>query len=141
MESTEITTETENVISDEQPVGENPTEAPILMDEEDAVQSPSALFELCEVYPEITCENADDLCNIERYRELRALGLSVEEAYRATSKRKVASDSRSHLSVSVGGGGVPSSHGISEPELRSARDIFSGMSDSEIRRLYKRVTA
>ena len=140
MESTEIITETENAMPDEQTVGENPTEAQIPVAEEDADQSPDALFELCEVYPELTCENADALCNIERYRELRALGLSVEEAYRATSKRKVTSDSRSHLSVSVGGGGAPSSHGIPEPEMRSARELFSDMSDAEIRRLYKRVT-
>ena len=140
MESTEIITETENAMPDEQTVGENPTEAQIPVAEEDAAQSPDALFELCEVYPELTCENADALCNIERYRELRALGLSVEEAYRATSKRKVTSDSRSHLSVSVGGGGAPSSHGIPEPEMRSARELFSDMSDAEIRRLYKRVT-
>ena len=140
MESTEIITETKNAMPDEQTVGENPTEAQIPVAEEDAPQSPDALFELCEVYPELTCENADALCNIERYRELRALGLSVEEAYRATSKRKVTSDSRSHLSVSVGGGGAPSSHGIPEPEMRSARELFSDMSDAEIRRLYKRVT-
>ena len=140
VESTEIITETENAMPDEQTVGENPTEAQIPVAEEDADQSPDALFELCEVYPELTCENADALCNIERYRELRALGLSVEEAYRATAKKRPATDNRAHLSVSVGGGGVPTSHGISEPELRSAREIFSGMSDAEIRRLYKRVT-
>ena len=114
-------------------------EAPTLEEESDEVRD--ALSELFASHPEITSENAGALCNLERYRELRALGLDVEEAYRATSKRGVSADSRSHLSVSVGGGGAPSSHGIPEPELRSARDIFSDMSDAEIRRLYKRVTA
>ena len=108
--------------------------------EESAVDANEPLTELCESYPELTPENAAALCNLERYRELRALGLSVEEAYRATSKKKPMPDNRAHLSVSVGGGGAPASHGISEPELRSAREIFSGMSDAEIRRLYKRVT-
>ncbi len=141
MESTEIVTESiDEVITeaktDEGVVEDAETSTPFELEAE----ATDVLSELCEGYPEITPENAAELCNLERYRELRALGLNVDEAYRATAKKRSATDNRAHLSVSVGGGGAPMSHGISEPELRSAREIFSGMSDAEIRRLYKRVT-
>ena len=140
VESTEIITEN----LDEEPIDaltdESADSEAEVYAEDPAIEVSEPLTELCESYPELTPESATALCNLDRYCELRALGLSVEEAYRATAKKKPSIDNRSHLSVSVGGGGAPSSHGISEPELRSAREIFSDMSDAEIRRLYKRVT-
>ena len=97
------------------------------------------LEELSLICPGITDENADEYCNLERYRELRALGLSGEEAYAATARKRPQADSRSHLSSLVGRGSSAPRGGMSEAELRTARDIFCGMSDAEIRRLYKRV--
>lgn len=140
VESTEIITEVLDEKLAEDAICESADAEGEVYAEEPATESPDTLTELYESYPELTPESAEALCNLDRYRELRALGLSVEEAYRATAKKKLAPDNRAHLSVSVGGGGAPASHGISEPELRSAREIFSGMSDAEIRRLYKRVT-
>ena len=140
VESTEIITESLDEELSDAAIGESATAATELYAEEPAAEAVDTLTELYESYPELTPESAEALFNLDRYRELRALGLSVEEAYRATAKKKPAPDNRAHLSVSVGGGGAPTSHGISEPELRSAREIFSGMSDAEIRRLYKRVT-
>ena len=140
VESTEIIAEALDEKLAEDAIGESADAEGEVYAEEPAAESLDTLTELYESYPELTPESAEALCNLDRYRELRALGLSVEEAYRATAKKKPAPDNRAHLSVSVGGGGVPASHGISEPELRSAREIFSGMSDAEIRRLYKRVT-
>ena len=61
--------------------------------EETAAEAVDTLTELYESYPELTPESAKALCNLDRYRELRALGLSVEEAYRATAKKKPAPDS------------------------------------------------
>ena len=140
MEITEITTESLDEELADTAIGESADAEAEVYAEEPAIDVSEPLTELCESYPELTPESAEALCNLERYRELRALGLSVEEAYRATAKKKPTADNRAHLSVSVGGGGTPASHGISEPELRSAREIFSDMSDAEIRRLYKRVT-
>lgn len=140
VESTEIIAENLDEELAEDAIGESADAESEVYAEEPAAEAVEMLTELYESYPELTPESAEALCNLDRYRELRALGLSVEEAYRATAKKRPATDNRAHLSVSVGGGGVPTSHGISEPELRSAREIFSGMSDAEIRRLYKRVT-
>lgn len=80
----------------------------------------------------------------ERYGELRDLGLSPREAYLATNTQRSerrSYDNRSHLHSSV-----PKSHGgrvdaMSINELREARELFSGMSDSEIVRLYKKVNS
>ena len=82
----------------------------------------------------------EELCDTERYKELRALGLSPRESFLATQKKRVEKqDSRAHL------GGVPKSVGvpgvqIPAGELKAAREIFVGMSDAEIRELYRRVT-
>ena len=94
--------------------------------------------ELGEFHPGITEESAGAICNLERYRELRALGLDTKEAYRATSIERSAS-TRRHLSGAIGNAAAPNRKGISEQELRSARELFGGISDAEIRQLYNRV--
>ena len=99
-----------------------------------------AFAELCELLPGITEESADAVCDLDRYRQLKALGLSTEEAYRATARQRAA-DTRSHLSGAVGNAAPPRRGGISEQELRSARELLGDISDAEIRRLYKRVNA
>ena len=73
-----------------------------------------------------------------RYAALRDLGLSPTEAYLATSAHRKR-DNRSHL-VATRTVSVSKSGAMSEAELSAAREIFSGISDSEIRRLYKKVT-
>ena len=86
-----------------------------------------------------------ELDNPTRYAQLRDLGLSAREAYLATAAQKKerteAYDNRSHLHSSV-----PKSHGgrtdvMSIGELQSARELFMGLSDNEIVRLYKKVNS
>ncbi len=77
-----------------------------------------------------------------RYGTLRELGLTPKEAYLATEHRRVQTvDNRAHLRSAmphaVGGSGEP----ISAAELAAARELFLGLSDHEIRKLYKKVTA
>ena len=92
-------------------------------------------------FPELaTLRDISELENPLRYAALRDLGLSCEEAYLATTKKRVITDNRSHLL-----GGVPraakSPRGtMSDRELCGAREIFSDLSDAEIRNLYKKVT-
>jgi hypothetical protein len=90
-------------------------------------------------FPELSkISDVTELDNPLRYAALRDLGLTPEEAYLATRKRRAA-DNRSHLypspSISKNDGGA-----IPESEMRSARELFSEMSDAEIRRLYRKVT-
>ncbi|MBE6644629.1 MAG: hypothetical protein E7612_04525 [Ruminococcaceae bacterium] len=94
---------------------------------------------LREEFPELS--EIEDICELNdplRYAALRDLGLSPEEAYLATSKRQK-KDNRSHLfatkTVSVSRNGA-----MSDSELAAAREIFTDISDREIRKLYKRVT-
>ncbi len=77
-----------------------------------------------------------------RYAELRALGLTPKEAYLATGGTHMhRADNRAHLQSTlprvVGGG----DEGIGASELAAARELFVGLSDHEIRKLYKKVTA
>lgn len=91
-------------------------------------------------FPELRGINdITDLNNPLRYAALRDLGLTPEEAYLATAKRRT-QDTRAHLS-SAHGRSAATPYGImSQQELATARDLFPGMSDSELQRLYKRVT-
>ena len=91
-------------------------------------------------FPELAgIKNVTDLNNPLRYAALRDLGLTPAEAYMATAKRS-ASDTRSHL-VSARGRSMAQDAGMmSQLELATARDLFPGRSDSELQRLYKRVT-
>lgn len=92
------------------------------------------------IFPELRgIKDVSELDNPLRYAALRDLGLTPEEAYLATRKRTRGIDNRSHLypspSVSAHDTGA-----IPEADMRAARELFSDISDSEIRRLYKKVT-
>lgn len=90
-------------------------------------------------FPELRYLNdVTELENPLRYAALRDLGITPAEAYLATSKR-IGRDNRSHLYsartvASSQRGAMP------ESELMAAREIFVGVSDADIRKLYKRVT-
>ena len=90
-------------------------------------------------FPELA--NIDDITELDnplRYAALRDLGLTPREAYLATVRHKKR-DNRSHLyathAVSASQSGV-----MPESELMAAREIFTDVSDAQIRKLYKRVT-
>lgn len=101
------------------------------------------LLALRQEFPEMA--GADSLLclrNPARYGALRDLGLSPAEAYLASgARRPLPQDNRAHLHSAVpspmGGGG----DGMSYGELSAARELFAGLPDSEIRRLYQRVKA
>ena len=91
-------------------------------------------------FPELgDIKQITDLNNPLRYAALRDLGLSPEEAYLATAKRR-AQDTRAHLRSAHGKNAGASIGMMSQHELSAARDLFPGLSDAEIQRLYKKVT-
>ncbi len=97
---------------------------------------------LRESFPELSAlSDISELENPTRYGALRDLGLSPEEAYRATTKRRAARhDNRAHLQSSVPRPATSPQESISYNELMAAREIFGNISDAEIQRLYKKVT-
>ena len=80
-----------------------------------------------------------ELDNPLRYAALRDLGLSPKEAYLATSEPTQKYDNRSHLRSSVPKSVAAPSDMLSHSELAAARELFSGLSDREIQKLYKKV--
>ena len=91
-------------------------------------------------FPELSrIKNVSEIRAYKRYAELRALGLTVDEAYLATSRREEVHDNRAHLTSAVPIA-ASSPRGISRRELGVARELFSDLSDSEIQALYQRVT-
>ena len=99
------------------------------------------LKELREEFPELSelC-SITELTNPVRYAELRDLGLSPAEAYILTSRRKQIYDNRSHLTATVPTAAKSPGSGMSARELEEARQLFGDISDSEIYKLYKKVT-
>lgn len=85
-------------------------------------------------------KDISELENPLRYAALRDLGLSPEEAYLATTRKRARSDNRAHLYTSVPRTSSLPRGAISERELEAARDLFPGVSDADIRQLYKKVT-
>lgn len=100
----------------------------------------SDLKELLREFPELRgIESLTDIKNPLRYAALRDMGLTPTEAYLA-ARGKSRHDTRSHLT-----GGIPKPAGIQggsmpRSELEGARELFFGMSDSEIQSLWRRVT-
>ena len=80
-----------------------------------------------------------ELPNPIRYSALRDLGLTPEEAYLATSQR-TRGDNRTHLKAAVPGASRAPYGSMTKREWNIARALFEDISDSEIERLYKRVT-
>ena len=91
-------------------------------------------------FPELAAiENITQLNNPLRYAALRDLGLSPAEAYLATAKRAPRRDNRAHLSA-IGTVSYAPQGTMTDSEMSAARELFSDISDAEIRKLYKRVT-
>ena len=78
--------------------------------------------------------------NDERYRELRALGLTPKEAYFASASRTYRFDSRAHLKTAVPKAAKSPVGAMSLREIAEARELFPGLSDREIENLYRTVT-
>lgn len=129
----EMTTTEFSLESEPAPTEENTSTEVATLPEGDVV-------ELSQSFPEVTEVESDELLNVERYVELRRLGLTEMEAYLATRKAAPREDNRSHLTPSVSKEARMPSSAMPECELRAARELFCGMSDLEIRRLYKRVS-
>ena len=120
-------------------------EAPEAAPPEEAVDYAAVLGEDIEqlkaTFPELAgMQNIDELADPVRFGALRDLGLTAKEAYLASGGKRRAYDNRTHLVSSVPGSARSVTDGISRQELDMARDIFGGMSESEIQRLYRKVT-
>ena len=108
-------------------------------EDEEGEDGADDLAELKLRFPELKNKNIEALPFAQRYRELRALGLTPEESYLACAGRKII-DTRAHLTDSYPKCSSAPTSSMTRGELRAARELFSGLDDSEIVRLYKRVT-
>ena len=98
------------------------------------------ISELCGEFPELRIDSLTELDDPLRYGALRDLGLTPTEAYLATRKRHRA-NTRAHLTPAAPEGAAFGGGSMSRAELEMARELFYGMSDSQISALYKRVNS
>lgn len=129
--------------ADEVPKGEICEEVNDSSEEEEYVEE-STLFELeAELgalkaeFPTIVAENRN--VDAERYKELRAMGLSMKEAYLATSERKRSINTKKHLTDSMPRSAKSPASTMTRREMELARILFDGMSDEQIKKLYNKV--
>ncbi len=132
--------ETAELPETEDPCEEN-AEEPCTSEDEEAEIKPTLDSELEEIrreFPEIV--EAMAAADAERYSELRAMGLTPREAYLASSTPKRPSGGRSHLRDSLPRSAKSPESNMTRRELSAARELFDGLDDGEIQRLYKKVT-
>ena len=99
------------------------------------------LEELHRSFPHLeNVKSITELNNPLRYAALRDLGLTPREAYLATSEPGARYDNRSHLRSSVPKRAAAPAGILTSSELEAARELFSGLSDREIQKLYKKVS-
>lgn len=99
------------------------------------------LEELRSIFPHLKNKTSImELNNPLRYAALRDLGLTPKEAYLATNEPQQTYDNRSHLRSSVPKSASAPQNILSRGELEAARELFSGLSDREIQKLYKKVS-
>lgn len=139
----------EDAKSDQMPSSNDEADATALTDTEKDENSEETDYEaliasdldaLRSEFPELRdITEITDLNNPLRYAALRDLGLSPAEAYMATAKRR-SQDTRSHLKSAHGRSAKAPVGMMTQYELASARELFPGLSDSDLQRLYKKVT-
>ncbi|MBQ7314880.1 MAG: hypothetical protein IJW83_02615 [Clostridia bacterium] len=143
---------TEDTLTADQAPDPAPTTAPPQEDTPAEAEAPSidyAALEAADIdalrheFPELlSLRSLTELQQPARYGALRDLGLSPKEAYLATETRRAQlPDNRSHLRSAIPHAVGGSGESISAAELAAARELFLGLSDHEIRKLYKKVTA
>ena len=96
--------------------------------------------ELSETVAEGRAITVTDLKDPLRYGALRDLGLSPREAFLATGGLNGAEDNRAHLYSSVPRARSSPYKDIPRDHLELARELFDGMSDTDILTLYRKVT-
>ena len=98
------------------------------------------LLELKGEFPELDgVTHVSELGNPMRYAQLRDLGLTPTEAYLAARGKQERHDNRAHLRSSAPRGAHAPVGSMPRAELERARELFSGLDDSEIQRLYRKV--
>lgn len=124
----------------------------LLRDQQFEIRARQDLAELHAAYPETQkYKHVRDLPQDirKRFGEFRDMGLSAKQAYAAANpdgirtdtaaavKKQVAHGSKEHLRSAVPKASKSDSIAMSKKELAEFRELFPGMSDSELRALYK----
>ena len=134
----------EDALNSTEDDGEQQKTEPESADEEFELRARQDLATLKALYPHLSgVDHLSRIDNAVRFAQLRDMGLSVEEAYMASSaastRQSTRYDNRSHLKSFVPRTLSDAGEEMSRSELESAKEMFGNLSEKEIRSLYKRV--
>jgi hypothetical protein len=109
------------------------------------------LAEIKRLFPSLSSlSHVRELDRAERFGEMREAGFSVEEALMATNYERIfeaiiskskRQNGKSHLVGAVPDSAQRSASSMTAEQMKSARELFSGLSEREIHSLYKRATS
>ena len=89
-------------------------------------------------FPDAKISSLEDIKNSSQYVALRDKGVSPEEAYAQAIQPK--EDGKKHMTATASKTTPSRGAQMTAFEKKAARDLFPGMSDAEIQKLYKRVS-
>lgn len=114
-----------------------------------AAMAASDVAELNRLFPSLGITDLRKIDNAGRYGALRDMGLSVEEAFRATNHARIGAqstpvvrkaDGKAHIRGDMPAHQATDGFSMSAAEMRDARELFPGKSDKEIIALYRSVS-
>lgn len=114
-----------------------------------AAMAASDVAELNRLFPSLGITDLRKIDNAGRYGALRDMGLSVEEAFRATNHARISAqstpvvrkaDGKAHIRGDMPAHQATDGFSMSAAEMRDARELFPGKSDKEIIALYRSVS-
>ena len=114
-----------------------------------AAMAASDVAELNRLFPSLGITDLRKIDNAGRYGALRDMGLSVEEAFRATNHARIGAqstpvvrkaDGKAHIKGDMPAHQATDGFSMSAAEMRDARELFPGKSDKEIIALYRSVS-
>lgn len=114
-----------------------------------AAMAASDVAELNRLFPSLGITDLKKIDNAGRYGALRDMGLSVEEAFRATNYARIGAqsapavhkaDGKAHIRGDMPAHQASDGFSMSAADMRDARELFPGKSDKEIIALYRSVS-
>ena len=114
-----------------------------------AAMAASDVAELNRLFPSLGITDLRKIDNAGRYGALRDMGLSVEEAFRATNHARIGAqsapavhkaDGKAHIRGDMPAHQATDGFSMSAADMRDARELFPGKSDKEIIALYRSVS-
>jgi hypothetical protein len=115
-----------------------------------AAMAAADVAEIGKAYPALGIKSLTELNNLKRFGELRDMGMTAVEAFRATNADRLTANAeqvgankatgKAHLQSVAKKAGARAASQMTKAERDTARELFGDLSDEELEGLFKKVT-